>query len=67
MAIKIFPDFEHQFKPGDRLITEITCQSINAKLAWVTINIVFSPAGAKGGRAVIFVDDGEAKFVEGQE
>jgi hypothetical protein len=64
MSIKLFPDFEHAFKVGDRLIYEVTIQQINGRLAMIPTNVIFSPAGAKGGRSVIFVDEDEPVYLE---
>ena len=67
MAIKMFPDFEHALKVGDRLIQELTVQKFNGRLAWVATNVVFSPAGAKGARPIIFFDDEEPAYIEETE
>jgi hypothetical protein len=67
LTIKLFPDFERPIRPGDRIVYETTLQAINGKLAWVATQVVFIPAGAKGGRNIIFIDDGEPAFVEENE
>jgi hypothetical protein len=66
MGIQIYPDFEIKWKMGDRVITEQVVQMINGKLAIKTTQIVYSPAGTKGGRSVIFIDTGEPIYLEGE-
>jgi hypothetical protein len=59
MEIKLYPDFNHTWKVGDRLIYEQTVVGVNGAPALITTNFILVPAGAKKGRQVIFVDDDE--------
>jgi hypothetical protein len=59
MNIKLFPDFDHIWQVGDRIIIEQTTIPVNGAPALITTNFILVPAGAKKGRQVIFVDDDE--------
>ena len=64
MSLKLYPDFDVKWKIGDRLITEQTVQLVNGKLAIKITSVVFSPAGSKAARSVIFVDTTEPVYLE---
>ena len=64
MSIRLYPDFEHAFRVGDRLIYEITIQQVNGRLAMIPTSVVFSPAGHKGGRPVIFINTDEPEYID---
>jgi hypothetical protein len=57
MNIKLYPDFDHVWKVGDRIITEQTVISVDGRPALITTNFLLVPTGAEKARQVIFVDE----------
>ena len=63
MNIQFYPDFNHVWQIGDRLIYEQTVIPVDGAPALVATNIILVPAGAKKGRSVIFVDSDPAQIL----
>lgn len=56
MNLFLYPDFDHVWKDGDRVIIEQTVIPYNGGPALVVSNVILVPAGAEKGRPVVFTD-----------
>jgi hypothetical protein len=68
MKIDCYPDFDHIYKAGDRLIIEQTVYPTDTgALAIKMTRLVLVPAGSEKGRSIIFVDTDPPLIISKQQ
>jgi hypothetical protein len=64
MKLELYPDFNHTWKVGDRLIVEQTVIGVNGAPALITTDIILVPAGSKKGRPIVFADGDPPRLLD---